>query len=147
LKLFCLSKIPYKFIRFKIEILQMTSDEKSVKVKLVKLQSIKQTIYTHLVVIFGQQNYILNTKDIIGGVVEEGTHEGNVGVLFLRTAKMPCPATSTETCGMVRCLSLNIKTILLFLKPVLCFVEIIFTGDFITPTVNGNRFPLTVTRL
>jgi hypothetical protein len=38
LKLFCLSKIPYKFIRFKIEILQMTSDKKSVKVKLVELQ-------------------------------------------------------------------------------------------------------------
>jgi hypothetical protein len=57
----------------------MTSYEKSVKVKLVEFKNIKQTIYTHLVVIFGQQNYKLNTKNIKGGVVEEGTHEGNVG--------------------------------------------------------------------
>jgi hypothetical protein len=33
---------------------------------------------------------------------------------------------------------------LLFLKSVLCFLETIFTGGFITPTVGGNRFPLAV---
>jgi hypothetical protein len=57
----------------------MTSDKKSVKVKLVELKNIKQTIYTDLVVIFGQQYYKLNTKKITGEVVEDGTHEGNVG--------------------------------------------------------------------
>jgi hypothetical protein len=39
---------------------------------------LKQTIYTHLVVICGQQNYKLDTKYVIGGVVEEGMREGEV---------------------------------------------------------------------
>jgi hypothetical protein len=34
--------------------------------------------------------------------------------------------------------------ILLFLKSVLCFLETIFTGGFITPTVSENRFSLAV---
>jgi hypothetical protein len=34
--------------------------------------------------------------------------------------------------------------ILLFLKSVLCFLETIFTGGFITPTASENRFPLAV---
>jgi hypothetical protein len=33
---------------------------------------------------------------------------------------------------------------LLFLKLVLCFLETIFTGGFITPTASENRFPLAV---
>jgi hypothetical protein len=33
---------------------------------------------------------------------------------------------------------------LLFLKSVLCFLETIFTGGFITPTASENRLPLTV---
>jgi hypothetical protein len=33
---------------------------------------------------------------------------------------------------------------LLFLKSVLCFLETIFTGSFITPTASENRFPLAV---
>jgi hypothetical protein len=39
---------------------------------------LKQAIYTYLVVICGQQNYKLDTKHAIGGVVEEGTREGEV---------------------------------------------------------------------
>jgi hypothetical protein len=39
---------------------------------------LKQTIYTQLVVICGQQNYTLNTKHDIAGVVEEGTCEAEV---------------------------------------------------------------------
>jgi hypothetical protein len=33
---------------------------------------------------------------------------------------------------------------LLFLKYVLCFLEMISTGGFITPTASENRFPLAV---
>jgi hypothetical protein len=33
---------------------------------------------------------------------------------------------------------------LLFLKSVLCFLETIFTGGFITLTASENRFPLAV---
>jgi hypothetical protein len=40
--------------------------------------SLKQTIYTQLFLICGQQNYKLDTKHVIDGVVEEGTHEGEV---------------------------------------------------------------------
>jgi hypothetical protein len=39
---------------------------------------LKQAIYTQLVVICGQQNYKLNTKHDIAGVIEEGTREGEV---------------------------------------------------------------------
>jgi hypothetical protein len=39
---------------------------------------LKQAIYTQLVVICGQQNYKLDTKQVIGGMVEEGTREGDV---------------------------------------------------------------------
>jgi hypothetical protein len=40
--------------------------------------SLKQAIYTQLVVISGQQNYKLDTKHAIDGVVEDGTREGGV---------------------------------------------------------------------
>jgi hypothetical protein len=72
----------------------MTSDEKSVKMKVVELQKLfnfvvdnffiwirllSQTSNLHsLVVICGQQNYNLDTKHVIGGVVEEGTRKGEV---------------------------------------------------------------------
>jgi hypothetical protein len=39
---------------------------------------LKQTIYTQLVVICGQQNYTLNIKHVIAGVIEEGTREAEV---------------------------------------------------------------------
>jgi hypothetical protein len=40
LKLFRLSKIASKFVKFKNQILQTTSDDKSVKVKVVELQKL-----------------------------------------------------------------------------------------------------------
>jgi hypothetical protein len=40
LKSFRLSKIVSKFVKFKIQILQTTSDEKSVKMKVVELQKL-----------------------------------------------------------------------------------------------------------
>ena len=40
--------------------------------------SLKQEIYTQLVVICGQQNYQLDTKHAIDGVVAEGMREGEV---------------------------------------------------------------------
>jgi hypothetical protein len=46
---------------------------------------LKQAIYTQLVVICGQQNYTLNTKHAIVGVVEEGTREAEVRGLFLKS--------------------------------------------------------------
>jgi hypothetical protein len=39
---------------------------------------LKQAIYTQLVVICGQQNYTLNTKHAITGVVEKGMREAEV---------------------------------------------------------------------
>jgi hypothetical protein len=72
------------------------------------------------------------------------------GVRFLATVcsarKIPRPATSTETdrwVGGPRGLP-NKNIFLLFLKSVLCFLETIFTGVFITPTASENRFPLAV---
>ena len=44
--------------------------------------SLKQAIYTQLVVIYGQKNYKLYIKHIIDGVVAEDTHEGEVGGLI-----------------------------------------------------------------
>jgi hypothetical protein len=81
---------------------------------------LKQAIYTQLVVIYGQQNYTLNTKHVIAGVIEEGTYEAEVRGLP------------------------NKNIFLLFLKFVLCFLETIFTGGFITPTASENRFLLAV---
>jgi hypothetical protein len=82
---FWFSKIASKLVKFKIQILQTISDEKSVKIKDVELQKLfnfvfdsfflfefvyglKQTIYTQLVVVYGQQNYKLNIKHVIDGV-------------------------------------------------------------------------------
>jgi hypothetical protein len=39
---------------------------------------LKLAIYTQLVVICGQQNYTLDTKHAIAGVIEEGTREVEV---------------------------------------------------------------------
>jgi hypothetical protein len=39
---------------------------------------LKKAIYTHLVVICGQQNYKLDTKHVIGRVVEEGTRGAHI---------------------------------------------------------------------
>jgi hypothetical protein len=38
----------------------------------------------------------------------------------------------------------NKNIFLLFLKSILCFLEMIFTGGFITPTASENRFALAV---
>jgi hypothetical protein len=60
--------------------------------------------------------------------------------------KIPRPTTSTKTdmwVGGPRGLP-NKNIILLFLKFVLCFLETISTGGFITPTASENRFPLAV---
>jgi hypothetical protein len=40
LNLFRFSKIESKYVKFKIQILQTTSDEKSVKIKVVELQKL-----------------------------------------------------------------------------------------------------------
>jgi hypothetical protein len=91
---FRLSKIASKFVKFKIQILQTTSNEKmsnerrrtSKVIQLcrwffiwIRLGS-QKTIYAQLVVICGQQNYKLNTKHAIGGVVEEGIESHLEGV-------------------------------------------------------------------
>jgi hypothetical protein len=55
-------------------------------------------------------------------------------------------ATSTETDmwdGWAEA-SPNKNIFLLFLKSVLCFLETICTGGFITPTASENRFSLAV---
>jgi hypothetical protein len=53
-----------------------------------------------LVVICGQQNYKLNIKHVIAGVIEEGTRKGEVRGLISRNRvvhKIPRLLTSTET--------------------------------------------------
>jgi hypothetical protein len=97
-----------------------------------------------LVVIRGQKNYKLNTKHAIGGVVAEGTREGEVG-----GGSIPNNHVAREKChdlhfdgdrrvGYV----LSNNCFCLFLKPM--FLKIIFTSGFITSTVSGNRFLLVV---
>jgi hypothetical protein len=110
---------------------------------------LKQAIYIHLVVICGQQNYKLYAKHVIGGVVEEGTREGEVrGLISSNHVHEKCrDLTSTET-GMwdksAEAPPLIKIFFLLFLKSVLCFLETIFTGGFITPIASENRFSLAV---
>jgi hypothetical protein len=101
---FRFSKIESKYVKFKIQILQTTSDEKSVKMKVVELQKLfnfvvdiflfefvyglKQAIYTQLVVICGQKNYKLDIKHAIGGVLAEGMRDGEVGGSILKNRLM-----------------------------------------------------------
>jgi hypothetical protein len=93
-----------------------------------------------MVVICGQNNYKLDTKHVINGVVVEGTREGEVdgSITNNRVAREFC-VKNAATCGPL------IKIFfLLFLKSVLCFLETICTGGFITSTVIENRFSLAV---
>jgi hypothetical protein len=93
-----------------------------------------------MVVICGQNNYKLDTKHVINGVVVEGTREGEVdgSITNNRVARKFC-AKNAATCDPL------IKIFfLLFLKSVLCFLETICTGGFITPTASENRFSLAV---
>jgi hypothetical protein len=63
------------------------------------------------------------------------------------TQKIPRPSTSTKTdrwCGGGPRGLRNKNIFLLFLKSVLCILETISTGGFITPTASENRFPLPV---
>jgi hypothetical protein len=62
-----------------------------------------------------------------------------------RARKIPRPVTSETDrwVGGPRGLP-NKNIFLLFLKFVLCFLETIFTGGFITLTASENRFPLAV---
>jgi hypothetical protein len=93
---------------------------------------LKQAIYTHLVVICGQQNYKLDTKYVIGGVVEEGTREGEK-CCDLRLRRRQAWDGWAET-------SPNKNNFLLFLKSISCFLEMIFTSGFITPTASEIDF-------
>jgi hypothetical protein len=114
------------------------------------LYSLKQAIYTQLVVICGQQNYTLNTNHVIAGVIEEGTREAEV------RGSIPSNCVVHEKFRDLRLrrrwtggwagreVSLIKIIFLLFLKSVLYFLETIFTGGFITPTASENRFPLAV---
>jgi hypothetical protein len=88
---------------------------------------LKQAIYTQLIVICGQQNYTLNTKHVIAGVIEEGMREAEV--------RSSIPSTkNSATCDFDgdgwagREVSLIKIFFLLFLKSVLCFLETISTG-------------------
>jgi hypothetical protein len=114
---------------------------------------LKQAIYIQLVVICGQQNYKLDTKHAIAGVIEEGTHEGEVRgsissnrVVHKKFCDLRLRLRRTGGWwwgGGPRGLR-NKNIFLLFLKSVLCFLGTIFTGGFITPTASENRFPLAV---
>jgi hypothetical protein len=56
---------------------------------------LKQAIYTQLVAICGQQNYTINTKHVIAGVIEEGTRlQKNVTVNRFTTATIELIYTS-----------------------------------------------------
>jgi hypothetical protein len=78
-----------------------------------------------MVVICGENNYKLDTRHAIDGVIVEGMREGEVDV---------------DGWGGPN----KNKFFLLFLKYVLSFRKGIFTGGFITPTANENRFSLAV---
>jgi hypothetical protein len=113
---------------------------------------LKQAIYIQLVVICGQQKYKLDTKHVIVRVIEEGTHEGEVrGSISsnrvvhkkFRDLRLRWIWTGGGG-GVVGREASVIKFFLLFLKSVLCFLETIFAGGFITPAVSENRFPLAV---
>jgi hypothetical protein len=85
LNLFRFSKNESKFVKFKIQILQTTSDEKSVKIKVVELQKLFNFVVNNFCIwirlrsqtsnlhSFGcnmwTKNYKLDTNHAIGGVV------------------------------------------------------------------------------
>jgi hypothetical protein len=91
---FRFSKIESNYIKFKIQILQTTSDEKSVKIKVVELQKVFNFVVDNFFIWIrlGSQisnlhsngcnmwrkNYKLDTNHVIDGVVVEGTREGEV---------------------------------------------------------------------
>ena len=77
---------------------------------------LKQAIYTQLVVICGKQNYTLNTKHAISGVIEEGTSEAEV------RGSIPSNCVVNEKFRDLR----------------------LRWSGFITPTASENRFPLAV---
>jgi hypothetical protein len=90
-----------------------------------------------MVVICGQNNYKLDTKHIIDGVVVEGTREGEVeGSITNNRVAREFRAENAATCELrLRRVGPLIKIFfLLFLKSVLCFLETICTGGFITST-------------
>jgi hypothetical protein len=145
-ELISILKIESKYVKFEIQILQTTLDEKSVKMKVVELQklfnfvvdnflfefvySIKHAIYTQLVVIYGQKSFKLDTGHVIGRVVVEGTREGEVDSLI------PNICIAREKChdfdGGGHVFFAVFKTRLMFLK-------LIFTRGFITSTASENR--------
>jgi hypothetical protein len=88
-----------------------------------------------MIVICGEDNYKLDTKHVIDGVVVEGTREGEVdgSITNNRIAHEFCAKNAANGVGW----GPLIKTIfLLFLKSILCFLKTICTGGFITPTAS-----------
>jgi hypothetical protein len=96
-----------------------------------------------MVVICGENNYKLDTRHVIDGVVVEGTREGEVygSNTNNRVAREKCRDLRRRRAGGVVLIQI---IFLLFLKYVLCFLETICTGGFITPTASENRFSLAV---
>jgi hypothetical protein len=94
-----------------------------------------------MVVICGENNYKLDTKHVIDGVVGEGTREGEVDGSNTnnRVAREKC--RDLRLAGGVGLIKINFLTIL---KYVLCFLETICTDGFITSTSSENRFSLAV---
>lgn len=94
----------------------------------------------------------LDIRHVMGGVVEEASCEGDVaGLIPSRRIAHEFCAKNVKTCleksfdgdeGVRRLLSIII--VLLFLKRILCYPEIICTHGFITSTASENRFPLTI---
>lgn len=89
----------------------------------------------------------MDIRHVMGGVVEEASPEGEVaGLIPSRRIAHEFCVKNVETClekSFVRCL-LSIIIVLLFLKHILCYPEIICTDGFITSTVSENRFLLTI---
>ena len=92
---FQFSKIESKYVKFKIQILQTTSDEKSVKIKVVELQKLFIFVVGNFFIwirlgsqisnlhsngcnMWRKQLQKLDTRHVIDGVVGEGTREGEV---------------------------------------------------------------------
>ena len=112
---FRFSKIESKYVKFKIQILQTTSDEKSVKIKVVELQKLFIFVVDNFFIWIrlGSQisnlhsngcnmwtkKYKIDTKHTIDGVVVEGTREGEVygSIPHNRVAREFC-AKNAVTC-------------------------------------------------
>jgi hypothetical protein len=92
-----------------------------------------------MVVICGQNNYKLDTKHVINGVVVEGTREGEVDCSITNNrAREKCRDFCAGGGPLIKIF------FLLFLKYVLCFPKTICTGGFITSTASENRFSLAI---